>query len=366
MREIINSVKWVSAWLSFQAVWLGWYEISHIYWKSGKKWEISYLSPFLTFTSICNCWLVRVSYGVITSAPLFTFVVIFFSLALKGYFPYVMFNTLALLLLSILRGGGEFWNVGGSSLTQPYANPYSNFPKCLLRYSLAQANVFAVFTVSTVSVIDLWQCISRLFFLSRLRADNMRSEVTDVTSIVKYISKSVFRHQNVWGPVLPNFCLGWELRNSPLALMLHFSSIVTLCGVTDTCLGPEAVPWIEVPLYNFIVRSLIRRHWTCWTRFQVFSKSRRIFNCQFIFFSKKSLQYLPAKLSYLSFTKLVLYFFLQIIPYFLFNKTSSEKKIFGVVFFVSADRKNELLALITPWMKIQTCAKLYRYYGAWV
>ena len=63
---------------------------------------------FLTFTSIFNCWLVRVSYGVITSAPLFTFVVIFFSLALKGYFPYVMFNTLALLLLSILRGGGAF------------------------------------------------------------------------------------------------------------------------------------------------------------------------------------------------------------------------------------------------------------------
>ena len=49
------------------------------------------------------------------------------------------------------------------------------------------------------------------------------------------------------------------------------------------------------------------------------------------FFSKKSLQYLPAKLSYLSFTKLVLYFFFfQIITYFLFNKTS-EKKIFGVV-----------------------------------
>ena len=66
------------------------------------------------------------------------------------------------------------------------------------------------------------------------------------------------------------------------------------------------------------------------------------------FFFKKSLQYLPAKLSYLSFTKLVLYFFFQIIPYFLFNKTFSEKKIFGVVFFVSADRKNEFLALITP------------------
>ena len=37
MRAIINSVKWVSAWLSFQGAGLGWYEISHIYWKSGKK-----------------------------------------------------------------------------------------------------------------------------------------------------------------------------------------------------------------------------------------------------------------------------------------------------------------------------------------
>ena len=36
-REIINSVKWASAWLSFMAAGLGWYEISHIYWKSGKK-----------------------------------------------------------------------------------------------------------------------------------------------------------------------------------------------------------------------------------------------------------------------------------------------------------------------------------------
>ena len=35
--EIINSVKWALAWLSFTAAGLGWYEISHIYWKSGKK-----------------------------------------------------------------------------------------------------------------------------------------------------------------------------------------------------------------------------------------------------------------------------------------------------------------------------------------
>ena len=79
LREIINGVKWASACLSFKAAGLGWYEISHIYWKSGKKWEISYLSywlrskfsferlPFLTFTFNLhfNCWLVRVSYGVI-------------------------------------------------------------------------------------------------------------------------------------------------------------------------------------------------------------------------------------------------------------------------------------------------------------
>ena len=46
LREIINSVKWASAWLSFKAAGLCWYEISHIYWKSGKKWEISYLSQY--------------------------------------------------------------------------------------------------------------------------------------------------------------------------------------------------------------------------------------------------------------------------------------------------------------------------------
>ena len=33
----------------------------------------------------------------------------------------------------------------------------------------------------------------------RLRAENVRSEVADVTGIVKNIGKSVFRHQNVGG-----------------------------------------------------------------------------------------------------------------------------------------------------------------------
>ena len=282
-----------------------------------------------------------------------------------------MFNTLALLLLSILRGGGEFWNVGGSSLTQPYANPYSNFPKCLLRYSLAQANVFAIFTVSTVSVIDLWQCISRLLFLSRVRADNMRSEVTDVTSIVKYISKSVFRDQNEREPFLPNFCLGWELRNSPLALMLHFSSIVTLCGVTDTCLGPEAVPWIEVPLYNFMERSLIRRHCTepAEQGFK-FSVKAEGFSSANLFFFKKKLTILASKAELFEFYKVgVVFFFPKLSHIFSLTRPPPKRRylvLLVLFFFVSAGRKNELLALITPWMKIQTSAKLYRYYGAWV
>ena len=33
----------------------------------------------------------------------------------------------------------------------------------------------------------------------RLRAENVRSKVADVTGIVKNIGKSVFRHQNVGG-----------------------------------------------------------------------------------------------------------------------------------------------------------------------
>ena len=153
----------------------------HIY---GKKWEISYLSPFIISTSILNCWLVRVSYGVITSTPLFTFVVIFFSLVLKGYLPYVMFNTLVLLLLSVLRGGEAFWNLRAHlwlSYTQTPTQIFQN----VLRYSLAQTNVFAIFKVSTLSVIDFWQCISGQLFLSRLRTKNVRSEVTDVTGIEK-------------------------------------------------------------------------------------------------------------------------------------------------------------------------------------
>ena len=48
-------------------------------------------------------------------------------------------------------GGGE----GSSSYTKPSTYPYSHFPKCPLRSSFAQANLFAILTVSSVSVIDL-------------------------------------------------------------------------------------------------------------------------------------------------------------------------------------------------------------------
>ena len=94
---------------------------------------------------------------------------------------------------------------------------------------------------------------------------------------------------------------------------------------------------------------------TCLTSFKL---SRRIFKCQFIFLKKLTI--LTSKAELFEFYRVGVIFFLQIIPYFLFNKTFSEKKIFGVVgvvFFVYPDRKNELLALITFCMKIQTSAK---------
>ena len=64
--------------------------------------------------------------------------------------------------ISLSGGGG---GGGHSSFTQPYSYPYSDFFfKCPLRCSLAQANLFAVFMVASVSVIDLWQYISRQLF----------------------------------------------------------------------------------------------------------------------------------------------------------------------------------------------------------
>ena len=49
----------------------------------------------------------------------------------------------------------ETWVGGGALYTKPSAYPYPNFPICPLRSSLAQANLFAILTVSSVSVIDL-------------------------------------------------------------------------------------------------------------------------------------------------------------------------------------------------------------------
>ena len=106
----------------------------------------------------------------------------------------------------------ETW--GGCSSTQPCVYPYINFPKCPLHCSLAQANLFATLAVYSVPVVNLWQCISRqLFrqscfmvllrqFLSSLRAENVLSEVADVTGIVKYICKSICKSS-----ARPNFCL---------------------------------------------------------------------------------------------------------------------------------------------------------------
>lgn len=37
LREIINHVKWASAWISFVALGLGWFGISSIFWRNGKK-----------------------------------------------------------------------------------------------------------------------------------------------------------------------------------------------------------------------------------------------------------------------------------------------------------------------------------------
>ena len=47
---------------------------------------------------------------------------------------------------------------------------------------------------------------SLCFLGSYLGAENVRSEVADVTGIVKYIGKTVFRHQNWgggYGPLFP-------------------------------------------------------------------------------------------------------------------------------------------------------------------
>ena len=101
---------------------------------------------------------------------------------------------------------------GGAHLPLSHTyTPAQIFQNVLFRCSLAQAILFAIFALSSVSLIDCtsvgscsdgpasW-CSS-----GRLRAENVRSEVADVTGIVKNIGKSVFRHQNVWGGSAPQF-----------------------------------------------------------------------------------------------------------------------------------------------------------------
>ena len=138
-----------------------------------------------------------------------------------------IFLSIKCLLLFV---GENWWNIqrqrgvnveGGSSSTLPYTYPFSNFPKYPLHCLLAQA----IFTVSSVSVIDLWQCISwQLFrwscFIVLLGSSWVvwgQKMCAHVTGIVRYIGKSVFRYQNVSAP--PNFFGG--VATSPLPLLVR-------------------------------------------------------------------------------------------------------------------------------------------------
>ena len=80
------------------------------------------------------------------------------------------------------RGGGAHL-----PLSFIYAYPYSHFAECRLRCSLAQANLFAIFTVSIASVIELWQCISRQVFRQSFFVSRVNCQI--------YLC--VFQHQNV-------------------------------------------------------------------------------------------------------------------------------------------------------------------------
>ena len=102
------------------------------------------------------------------------------------------------------RGGGAFWNVGRVHLplshTHTPAQIFQNalcvvhwhkqYSQCLVCPQSMQCNSRQLFRRSCFIVLLRW-------FLSRLRAENVRSEVADNTDIVKYIGKCVFRHQNV-------------------------------------------------------------------------------------------------------------------------------------------------------------------------
>ena len=119
-----------------------------------------------------------------------------------------------------------------SSYTQPYAYPYS--PKCPLRCSLARA----IFKVFSVSVIDLWQRISR-----QLRFQAVLTALLQCASWVVLESSEdrkcalwsrwcnrycqihpCFSAQNVGGSALPNFLFeGATDPPAPLLLRLCLS-----------------------------------------------------------------------------------------------------------------------------------------------
>ena len=119
-----------------------------------------------------------------------------------------------------------------SSYTQPYAYPYS--PKCPLRCSLARA----IFKVFSVSVIDLWQRISR-----QLRVHAVLTALLQCASWVVFESSEdrkcalwsrwcnrycqihpCFSAQNVGGSALPNFLFeGATDPPAPLLLPLCLS-----------------------------------------------------------------------------------------------------------------------------------------------
>ena len=94
----------------------------------------------------------------------------------------------------------------------------SDVPKCplILCCSLAQANFFAIFTVSGVSVIDLWQCISRQLFRQScfmvasswvVWEQKMCALKSPMSKVLSNSSLSgFFGNQKVWGGALPTFC----------------------------------------------------------------------------------------------------------------------------------------------------------------
>ena len=99
-----------------------------------------------------------------------------------------------------MGGGG-----GGSSYTKPTAYPYSNFPKCPLRSSLAQANLFAILTVSSVLVIDWLLKTKVLQHISSPSAILMKRLLKDHETAAQEICLAPKRGGGGGGLCPPNF-----------------------------------------------------------------------------------------------------------------------------------------------------------------